>query len=343
MLSLLITSCNETEEFLPPEFNYPIPQENITEPVWVGTFYYYYSPEDWNEKYTFTPKLGEYDATDNAVMSQHIDWALQGGIDYFIFHWNGAEDNTLLNTFVSNNPNNLKMVIDYNLAHLKATNSSPLEGAKLTTMLDELKILFADYATKDYYLTVDNRPVILINSVNLSSKAATSVDFGSVVPAVRSELNTTGVNPYIIGEITSGWLPPQRYSISSKSFDAVVLSDWKPDGNYGYDRSVFFPAYIDQAFSNWNDSTNVWGIDFVPCIIPGFDDKTTSPSSKVFNVERSVEFYADMCNVAKRNLSSSRIIMIDSWNDFKMGTTIEPTTEYDDDYLMVTKNQFTIQ
>jgi hypothetical protein len=49
-----------------------------------------------------------------------------------------------------------------------------------------------------------------------------------------------------------------------------------------------------------------------------------------------------MCNVAKRNMGISRIVIIDSWNHFQYGTTIEPAEEYTTDYLDITKEQFKI-
>lgn len=341
--ALGISSCETVDEYLPPEhFNYPIPQTDITEDVNVGVLYYDYTQADWDKNYTYSPKLGEYNALDLTTMDQHKKWADIGGIDYFVFPWNGAGDNDLLNTFITGRSEEVKMVINFNTAHLKATNSSPLTGDKLITMTNELKILANDFLVKDFYFKINNRPVIVIKPVNLSSSLASSINFTQVIPAIRAEFNAEGMNPYIIGEITSGWLPPQRYSAVSKVFDAITLTDWRANGNYGYDRAVFFQAFSDQAFKNWQDSTTVWGIDFIPCIMPGFDDKVMTPASNVYNIERSVDFYKDMANVAKRNMSPSRTILINSWNNFQLGTSIEPTEEYEENYLNVTKEQFKV-
>jgi len=343
LITSIFASCRKTDDFLPPiEFNYPIPQVDITENVIVGAYYYNYSTSDWNKKYTNTPTLGTYTALDPATMSQHRIWADAAGVDYFIFPWNGTSNDTLLNNFKGSRTETVRMVINYNTAHLGATNSSPLAGAKLTNMITELKTHASNHFNNDYYFKVDNHPVIIITPINLSSGAASSIDYKTVISTVRTELNTVGVDPYIIGEITLGWIPPQRYSAALKSFDAVVLKDWKADGNYGYDRSVFFQAFADQSFKNWNDSTTAWGINYIPCILPGFDDKTMSPASKNYNLPRSADFFTDMCNVAKRNMGTNRIVAIDSWNHFQYGTTVEPTEEYETDYLDTTKEQFKV-
>lgn len=343
LITSIFTSCRKADEYLPSEdFNYPIPQVNITEDVFVGAYYYNYSTADWNKKYTNTPTLGNYSALDPVVMAQHRAWADNGGVDYFIFTWNGTSNDTLLNNFKGSRTETVKMVINYNTAHLGATNASPLTDAKLTTIINELKTHASKHFNKDYYFKIDNHPVILITPVNLSSSLALSIDYQTVIPAIRAELNLAGVDPFIIGEITLGWIPPQRYSEAIKSFDGVVLKDWKADGNYGYDRAVFFQAFTDQAFKNWNDSTTAWGIDYIPCILPGFDDRIMSPTSKNYNIARSADFFTDMCNVAKRNMGINHIVIIDSWNNFQYGTTIEPAVEYNTDYLDITKEQFKV-
>ena len=228
------------------------------------------------------------------------------------------------------------------MAHLSATNASPLVGAKLTTMINEFKDHASVHFNKDYYFKIDSKPVVIINPINLASSATSSIDYPTVIAALKAELKIAGTELFIIGEITSGWLPPQRFANAIKAFDGVVLSNWVPTGNYGYDRSVFYPAFSDQAFKNWNDSTTHWNLDFIPCIMPGFNDKTMTPNSNTFNIERSTQLFTDMCNVAKRNIGDKKIVFVNSWNNFQLGTTIEPTSEYGVSFLEITKKQFKI-
>lgn len=338
----MVSSCKKENEYLPPNFNYPIPQVDITTNVIVGAFYNNYIATDWAKKYTDNPQLGEYSALTPAVMAQHRKWADAGGIDFFTFTWDGTTGDPLLTSFVTGRTENVKMVINYNTAHLKATNASPLVATKLTTMLNEFKTFSTNHFSKGHYYTINGNPVIMITPINLSTTAAASIDYTTVIPVLKADLKLAGITPFIIAEISSGWLPPQRYSAALKVFDAVVLSNWTCNGNYGYDRSVFYPAFTDQNFKNWNDSTTVWGNNFVPCISPGFDDKVMTPASKNFNLTRSSQFYIDNCNVAKRNMGTKRIVLINSWNNFQYGTTVEPTKEYGTEYLDITKKQFKI-
>lgn len=339
IFTCLLFSCKKQDEHLPPNFNYKIEPVVITENVNVGAYYYNYTTADWAKKYTNTPEKGEYSALEPVIMEQHRQWADLGGVDFFIFNWNGTSGNTLLSNFVAGRNNKVKMVINYNVAHLSATNASPLVGTKLTTMINELKTLAASHFDKDYYFKLNNQPVILITPLNLSASAAASINFNTVIPSVKEALGTVGIRVYVIGEITLGWLPPVRYASAIKAMDAVNLNNWSTDG---YDRSVFFNSYCDINWKNWTDSTTAWNVDFTPVIFPGFNDKIITPTSKLHNVGGTKEFYVDYCNVAKRNMSRKRIVLINSWNNFNVGTSIEPTLQYKNLFLEITKKEFKI-
>jgi len=340
LVLVVFSSCKKQNDYLPTNFNYKIDPVNITENVNVGAYYYNYTATDWAKKYTNTPEKGEYSALNATIMEQHRQWADLAGVDFFIFNWNGAAGDPLLSGFVNGRTNNVKMVINYNTAHLAVSNASPLTGAKLNTMINELKTLAANHFAKDYYFKTGNQPVIMISPLNLSAGAATSIDFQTVIPAVKQALSATGVNVYIIGEIGLGWLPPARYATAIKTVDAVTLNNWSTDV---YDRSVFFNAYLDQNWKNWTDSTNSWNVDFTPAIFPGYNDKTMTPASKMYDLGGTAAFYTDICNVAKRNMGKKRMVLINSWNNFQLGTTIEPAKEYGNTYLDITRKQFKVK
>ncbi|HTE27319.1 glycoside hydrolase family 71/99 protein, partial [Flavitalea sp.] len=244
---LVLASCNKQDEHLPPDFNHEIPTMPVTENIAVGSYYYNYTAAEWAKKYSGTPVLGQYNPLTASIMEQHRKWADQAGLDFFIFNWNGTSaGNPLLTSFVNGRTQNVKMVINYNTAHLGATNGSPLTGAKLTTMINELKTLATDQFSKDYYYKVDGHPVVLITPLNLATNAGASINYPAVIEAVKAALAPS--DPYFIGEITTGWLPPQRYATAIRSMNAVVLNNWATDV---YDRSVFFPSYTDLNWKNW--------------------------------------------------------------------------------------------
>jgi hypothetical protein len=340
-LLVLVSACAKENDFLPTPFNYEIPPVTLTEDVKVGAYYYHYSAGDWAKKITHTPMLGTYAATEGAVMAQHRQWADLGGVDFFIFNWNGAvTGDPLLNSFTAGRKDKVQMVINYNTNHLQASNSAPLRVDKLNTLVEEMKSLAATHFNQEYYYKVDGKPVVMITPLNLATSAAASIDYSVVVPALRQALQAQGVDLYLVGEITSGWLPPQRYRKAIRMMDAVDLSNWATDV---YDRAYFFPSFSDQNWKNWSDSTTTWGVDYVPVILPGYNDKVMTPASKLYNIDRSADFFTSYANVAKRNMGKKRMVLINSWNNFQLGTSLEPSIEYGTTYLDLTKSQFKVK
>ncbi len=344
LASALVVGCKKKDQVddFASKYKYPIPAVNLTKSANVGAYYYNYTSTDWGKKQADTSLLGKpYNVlTDATVFPKQMDWADQGGVDFFILKWDAAAvDNSLLSAFASSRTTQkVKMVIDFNTAHLKATNAAPLTGAKLTTMLNEFKTLVQNHISKDYYYKIDNRPVILLSPLNLSSSALTSINFKYVTDTLRIELKKLGVDPFIIGELTTGWAAPVNYDQTAlAAMDAIVLTTWNtPD----YDRWWAFYSYSDLNWKNWKTTLEKMNVQFVPCIFPGYNEPG-STTQRV--IERTEANYVDYMNVAKRNMGKDQIILVNSWNDFVKGTTLEPSIHYNTQYLELTKRDLKVQ
>lgn len=341
MIFLAVFASCEEDLILPDKdkFIYPIPQVDLTEDARVGAFYYSYSSSDWSKPLPFEPELGHYDPLDPEVISRQSQWADDGGIDFLVFKWNGTSGNALLDAFASNvGSAEVKMVIDYNIAHLGASNSSPLEGAKLNTMIAEFNSLADAYIDSDLYYKINDKPVIMISPLNLSSSTQSSVDYSLVINALKEAMSSRGLDIFVIGEYTTGWIAPTNYPQgNTEAMDAVVLTNWS---TRDFDRWWGFDSYTDLSWNNWKVTLSSWNtVEFIPCIFPAYNNPGTA-ADYVF--ERTAEEYVTNCNVAKRNMGDSRIVMINSWNDFQKGTTLEPSPEYGTEYLEITREQFKV-
>jgi hypothetical protein len=147
-------------------------------------------------------------------------------------------------------------------------------------------------------------------------------------------MNSYGLKPYIIGELTTGWVAPINYPDSIlKAMDGIVLNTWSTTD---YDRMFAFYSYSDLNYQNWKKTLEGWNIDYVPCIFPGWNNPS-APTQYV--IPRSDSNYIAYCNVAKRSMGKNRLIMINSWNDFQKGNTLEPAAEYGTNYLTITRRE----
>jgi hypothetical protein len=84
--------CMPLVLFLPLVARGADPVRAAGEPI-VGAYYYpWYYPERWtNEPVTNTPQLGWYSSEDREVAAEHVRWARQAGLDFFIVSWLSAD------------------------------------------------------------------------------------------------------------------------------------------------------------------------------------------------------------------------------------------------------------
>lgn len=355
--AVVLTACNQ-DKYLPPDWHYDIPQTELRTQTQIGAFYSNKTDQNWASAQGYTPTLNLvsdpesgttetviYTSTQDGILSQQCAWAEQAGIDFFIIAWNGgAAEASLVSAFefYRTEATRLKLVLNYNFAHLHLTSLTD-EGADFEAVVADFKALWGTHFSKEYYYRMpDGRPILILPG-NLSS----SVDYSLFIPAFRQamrdytqqlqrddpRIGDKALDFYLIGENTTNWSAPQTNQEAARHLDGNYVRRWYPTTYY--ERWYSFYSYTDMAWQNWRTYTGTWNNDFIPCIYPEY--YTTEKGAR--SIERSVKNYTDFCNVAKRNLNSRGIVLIDSWNDFAHDTALEPTSEYGETYLGITRQQ----
>ena len=352
-------SCTKEEQYGAPDkskYVYDIPETTLASDAVVGAYYLNYTSAVNSSKSAETPYLGFYKTTDDNVVATHAGWADAAGIDFFIFDWNAsASDNALIADFVAARAASasVKYVLCYSFKHLNLTNENPLKKgseaykAFITDFVDVL----GDYLASEHYYRIDGKPVLILTGINLSSDVLLSIDFASTVRCLKEDLKSFfGVDVFVIGQNTTGWVAPVNYADHQVySFDAVVVKDWK---TRSYDLFYSYFSFLDINWNNWKTTLAKRSVEFIPSIMPSFNDRRNSSSSYyyTFGDGGSDADYINFCNVAKRNIGAHNIVFINSWNDWNNGTNLEPseekaaqpaggTADYEH-FLKVTRSQF---
>ncbi len=351
-----LSSCKKEDDFLPPDWNYPIPETALSENPVLGAYYINRTTDTWAASIKDHPVLN-YDSDGNpvvytynldSVLTKQCRWADRAGLDFFIFAWNNAaNDNNLITAYAQyreRDKTKVQIAINYSFSHLSLDGADKKlsgSGVSFDKLVLEFKTLWSTLFSQEYYYRLaDGRPVIVMPGV-----VSPNVDYQQFVPAFRQamkdytqELKATdpaisdkALDFYIIGEVDGNWLPPQRNEEASKYLNAANVKQWYPTRYY--ERWYCFYPYTDMAWQNWRDYTSRWGNDFVPCIFPEY--YVTSTGSR--SIERTEKNYRDFCNVAKRNIGKNRVILINSWNQFEYSSSLEPATEYGETYLDLTR------
>lgn len=340
-----LSSCNKNE-YLPPDWAYDIPDTPLACPSQLGAFYNIYTTSDWASYSGYTPVLnlvideGEivgdvpYTATQDGILIRQCEYAKKAGIDFFVIPWNAStEQNDFLSAweFYLDNLSGMQLVFNYSFSHLKLSGKLTGEGPDFNKVVDDFASLNEKVFSKDYYYHMpDGRPIIVVSGMN-----SANVDWESFLPAFRSEMELieegNALNFYIIGENTTNWANPVTNGDSEKWLDANYVRNWYPTTYY--ERWAFFYSFTDQAWQNWSKYARNWENDYVPCLYPEYKKDDT----KARFLDRTEENFTKFCNVAKRNMGSKGVILINSWNDFSIDSALEPTVEYGELYLELTK------
>ena len=120
--------------------NYEIAEIPVTSDFNVGAIYYNFST--FNTAITEVPAVGKYSMLNGlvppTVMTEHIQQAKRGGIDYFLFQYRSVSrdlanfrlDSTTIKSFLDANGANLKFALAYNFSSSSygISNAAPLEN-----------------------------------------------------------------------------------------------------------------------------------------------------------------------------------------------------------------------
>lgn len=353
---LLVAGCKKTDSgpSLDDYFlNYPIEEVPVTQDYVVGAFYYSWGT--FNPNITEVPVVGPYNSPsgkiDPTIMAKHIEQATQGGVDYFVFQMrsfnrdngNFLNDSNLINVFEQQNTaGKMKFAIYYNFSAgsygISATSPLEKDAGKLNQFIDDISRLSSFFDNPNYE-KVDGKILLYINNSN----QLYSDDNPAIYKAVRDKLAEKGIELYIVG-YQERWSPPARYAFRFKGgVDAVYEQSYSSQIN-SWDRWYLLPQMIDQ---NWKYTKAYFkdslGVDFIPNISPAANWLITNTNSNNPNFDRSDsgKLYRTLCNVCKMNASDeTRLILIDSWNQWDQDTQLEPAQSYGNLYLDITKEEF---
>ena len=361
LISVMLFSCKKNDPSVKDNFlNYQIPDVPVTANYTVGAFYYSFST--FNANITEVPVVGKYTYTlgvpPDGVMQKHIDQAGTAKVDYFIFSLrsptmdavNYRVDSTVVNAFLTApNSSNMKFAISYNLSTgtLGITNSGGANGSGITLETNAAKLagFYADFKRLAFFLgkanyqKVNGKYLLIINN----AQDLNSNDNVALYKQLRANMSALGFDLYIVG-MQNRWSPPERYYYRFQNCTDAMYEANMGDIAGDNDRFWNFPQYTDQNWAYWKKTIEAWNMEFVPCVMAGYNYQIGNPTTNQLSVKRTADgsWYKTFTNVAKRNASKSRLIFVDSFNNFTVDSQIEATQSYGTTYLDITRQAFKV-
>ena len=324
-----------------------------TQKYLIGTYYYLWYPQNWQEGYINgqllpqqLPAMGQYKSADLKTIEQHIAWSSQYGINFWAVSWwpNRPEIDRLIGEEIlkAKNINDIKFCIFYETAGLglvdEKINFTPEKTKKL---ISDIKDLAKNYFSHPSYLKIKGRPVIVL----YLSRTFTG-DYPEALNGLRTTLKKMGYNPFIIGDeifwyvMRSNPNPPSTHPELSriKLFDGITaynMYNWAKPGQMGYGSTSSFLSDIHKVYQEYHSAIGE-KVTFVPSIIPGYNDRGVRLSENHPVIPRQLQPNGEEGSFFNQALKQTVLpfinpdipmVLITSFNEWNEGTQIEPTRE----------------
>lgn len=304
----------------------------------VGVHYYpwyemHQGHENWTDRTVSTPVLGEYAAADRSVVDQHIKWSVDHGVRWWSISWWGpgsGTDRALRRSILqAERFEHLMFSILYETKGRLEEFDYDLDrqGAR-DRLANDLAYLADHYFAQDNYRRVDGRPVVFFY-IGQTLRGDISGAFAEATAGLNTDL-------YILADVPFG-TAPASYPIIDVA-DAVT--SYNPYSSRPDIEQVFHDTY-ERGLKLLHLGAEAADLDYVPVLIPGFNDTGLPASIRMDNpvLSASPDRYERVCEQARPHLADAESVLVTSFNEWYENTQIEPSEEYGTAYLELTRDR----
>jgi len=372
-LFLTLISCQDNEQMGPEDtfLGTDVPRFGVEQDYNVGAFYKF---SNWSLPYETTPAVGTYNGASTAQYPFHIKQANRAGINFFLFDLRSAQTgathandlaivdryDTALNAFPADSI--VGYAFNYNFGALGVSRNNPVDKTSdpENGILDPREVNFQNdflimagvAAANPNYYRLNDKAVVYINAAhNLWANSSPDV-FDRMRQAVRDQYD--GMELYIVG-VQPQWQPPLRYDFRFVgAVDAITHQTYMTlNKNNSYERINYFEKMI---YGAWSYSQELLGspefdLEYIPTISPSINYTLTNAGSSNYIFEKDNSFFTEICNSARGATGESKLVLVDSFNNWNLGTQVEESEEkniddtpaYAASFLDILKQEFKVE
>lgn|GEM_PF-5796848 len=297
--------------------------------VETGAFYYpwYDKERHWKEGTLQQPLLGNYSSLDSEVINQHIVWAKKARINFFLTSWwgKGSFEDIVIKEKLSTacNENDFKYCLVYESSGLLQTDNRSIQidsPDNLRKLESDFEYLSEEIFSSSSYYNIKGRPAVFLYLSRTFKGNITAV-----LDSLRDTCKSRGHNPYFIGDEVY-WFDPHNKDIGHyEAYDAISL----------YNPHISLPQIISNYWNELPRLYKMWeiyctshNIEFIPTLIPGFDDTAVRPQDDHPPIRRDGQMFNQMLDLYMKQTDLGHLFIC-SWNEWHENTQIEPSIEED--------------
>jgi glycosyltransferase involved in cell wall biosynthesis len=293
--------------------------------------------------------LGFYDLRNDVVLEQQVALAKKYGIDGFCFHFYWFAGKRLLEGPLDNFLRRRDLDLRFCLCWANENWTRRWDGQEKEVLIaqqhspeDDIQVMMemCKYIDDPRYLTVGDRPVVIVYRADLLPKAKETAERWRCL--VKDSL---GKDPFLVYAMT---------------FDNIAHPE-----KFGFDAAVQFPPHCMER-SEITSQTNLWNAEFsgriydygdlaaragarlrdfafpvFPAVSPAWDNTPRRGSSSHVFAGSNPDLYSTWLSeaalfTADSPVHGSSIVFINAWNEWAEGAFLEPDQKYGHAFLRAT-------
>lgn len=310
------------------------------------------------------PLLGYFDEGNPETMDWEIKWALESGINFFIFDWYRCSDGTDVKCTGDDGvlgkpitPDKLMFSHSLHQGFLKSQFQNKIKFAIMLTSSENVPIfstkedlknnllpfIINNYLKKSNYLKINNRPLIFFYGTYYDSNNPPSRSLldKNALDIIRNDVKASGLGePYLIVE--------DRYFTAKKNDRINFFKNIGYDHSFSYWPTVYNvgSTYVgnktsiteNEALTGMKESYNWLKTNQQLPFIANANPMANGVNKPLWTL--SPQKYENLINYLNSdiipNIKSDlgkQMIIVDAWNEIVEGHWIAPTNKYGFDYL----------
>lgn len=292
--------------------------------------------DDWTQYTPDTPALGSYNSLEADVINQHVKWAREHGINWFIT----SGEAHLAELWEAELADRIWWSPLIGGARFERNEFGGIDfgrEANRRTLVEEIGQLANNFFHDPKYMRIHDRPVVYLYTL-------TPWDEG-LQDAIDAAEDRAGTRLYWIKDYPQYTAPAQQ-ELALPAVDALsTFSPYRPIINEN-ERFTDMPAFVDTAEERLI-TRRLAAADmeytFIPTITPGYNDhhdaRKTAPEGRDNTgthpiLEREPDIFEDYCRTAIDYMDPDLpAIIISTWGGWLENTQIEPAEEHGTKFL----------
>lgn len=289
------------------------------------------------------PALGRYEMAQGEVVNRHVAWMREYGISTAMFNWSVMDDDEYFQNFIAaERSSEVELEMFYQIGNALKWRGDRTVKEQIDRHAEYIR---EEFFSRENLRSREGRPVVSCWDVDSLAWGGNEVmadvkegildqwgSFDAFVEYFRSKLTVDGTEPYLIGDFHDHAIGgyPVEYAELNAQFDAAMNWTGKlRDGEtVPWDEAY---EYVKETYEATRRFTDEHGMDFVPTVFPGFDDRPNTCWESERHVPRDPDHLADLLELADEYRTVDRINLA-TFNGWPEGHHVEPGTFDGRDY-----------